>query len=177
MSDRCFTHQARSCLRCPDTSMPEAEEALRGDLERVKAERDEALARHRDLASRLGFGDNITEPMADNDTIVEWHEEQSRDANEWQESQLWRNDCYVKGHPSDEDCYECDPALRLEKAEAQVQRVREVADEWQPRGPVSRKRAAELRAALDPQEGGCVPCATCGGSQSRGWHKHPQEDQ
>jgi hypothetical protein len=70
--------------------------------------------------SRLGFGDNITEPMADNDTIVAWFEQQSRDASEWQESQLWRNDCYAAGHPDDEDCYECDPRLRLERAEARL---------------------------------------------------------
>lgn len=75
---------------------------------------------HRDLVRRLGFGDNITEPMADNDTIVAWFEQQSRDANEWQESQLWRNDCYEAGHPDDEDCYEHDPALRLERAEARA---------------------------------------------------------
>lgn len=83
---------------------------------------------HRDLTRRLGFGDNVSEPQADNDTIVRWFEEQSRDANEWQESQLWRNDCYVAGHPEDDDCHECDPALRLEAAEAKVAAVEALAD-------------------------------------------------
>ena len=87
---------------------------------------------HRDLVSRLGFGDNISEPMADNDTIVAWFEQQSRDANEWQESQLWRNDCYVAGHPQDDDCHECDPALRLEAAEAQVADLQRWKDEALP---------------------------------------------
>ena len=64
---------------------------------------------HRDLTSRLGFGDGITEPMADNDTIVAWFEEQSRLANEWVEHELWRGDCYAAGHPDDEDCDEHGP--------------------------------------------------------------------
>lgn len=59
---------------------------------------------HRDLTSRLGFGDGVTEPMADNDTIVKWFEEQGRLANEWVEHELWRNDCCAAGHPDDEDC-------------------------------------------------------------------------
>lgn len=68
-----------------------------------------AVDLHRDLVSRLGFGDNITEPMADNDTIVKWFEEQGRDASEWHEHELWRGDCYVAGHPDDEDCDEHGP--------------------------------------------------------------------
>lgn len=104
---------------------------------------DAAEAEHRDLTQRLGFGDNITEPMADNDTIVAWFEEQSRDANEWQESQLWRNDCYMKGHPELEDCWECDPALRLEAAERDAEAGRALrerveallADEWREEPP------------------------------------------
>lgn len=76
-----------------------------------------AEQRHRDLVSRLGFGDNITEPMADNDTIVAWFEERGQAASEWDESQLWRNDCYAAGHSDSEDCWEHDPRLRLEAAE------------------------------------------------------------
>lgn len=37
---------------------------------------------HRDLTSRLGFGDGITEPMADNDTIVEFVEQLLMEASE-----------------------------------------------------------------------------------------------
>jgi hypothetical protein len=40
---------------------------------------------HRDLVSRLGFGDNITEPMADNDTIVEFVDQVSMEASEHRE--------------------------------------------------------------------------------------------
>ena len=117
---------------------------------------------HRDLVSRLGFGDNITEPMADNDTIVAWFEQQSRDANEWQESQLWRNDCYAAGHPQDDDCHQCDPALRLEAAEAQVAAVRRVVDEWNAEADASKydrsvtwwaTAAERITAALDGEGG------------------------
>jgi len=74
---------------------------------------DAAEAAHRGLVSRLGFGDNISEPMADNDTIVEWFEERGREASEWVESRAWRNDCHLAGHPDGEDCFEHDPALKL----------------------------------------------------------------
>jgi hypothetical protein len=87
-----------------------------------RAEAAEAL--HRDLVSRLGFGNNITEPMADNDTVVTWVEALDADASEWRESQRWRDECYAAGHPDDEDCYEHDPARRLEAAAAAVERVR-----------------------------------------------------
>lgn len=40
---------------------------------------------HRDLTSRLGFGDGITEPMADNDTIVEFIEQLLMEASEHHE--------------------------------------------------------------------------------------------
>jgi hypothetical protein len=83
----------------------------------------EVMRDYTDLVSRLGFGDNRTEPMADNDTIVAWFEQQSRDANEWQESQRWRDECYAAGHPEDQDCYEHDPARRLEQAEARLAEV------------------------------------------------------
>lgn len=73
--------------------------------------------RLRDLVSRLGFGDGVTEPMADNDTIVRWFEERALEANEWVESQQWRNECLAAGHPDDQDCPEHDPALRLMLAE------------------------------------------------------------
>ncbi|UIU47026.1 hypothetical protein [Microcystis phage MinS1] len=69
----------------------------------------EAAKRLQDLTRRLGFGDGITEPQADNDTIVAWFKEQSRDAAEWREHELWRDDCYLAGHPQDEDCDDCGP--------------------------------------------------------------------
>lgn len=78
----------------------------------LTAERDAARAEHRDLVSRLGFGDNITEPMADNDTVVAWYEERSREADEWRESQRWRDECALAGHSDDEDCSEHDPVAR-----------------------------------------------------------------
>ena len=56
--------------------------------------------------------------MADNDTIVEWVEALGRDANEWGESQAWRIDCALAGHPDDEDCHEHDPSLAAGTAEA-----------------------------------------------------------
>lgn len=68
---------------------------------------------HRDLTRRLGFGDNITEPMADNDTIVAWFQERGREADEWRESQRWRDDCALAGHDPLNDCPSCDPMLRL----------------------------------------------------------------
>jgi hypothetical protein len=77
----------------------------------AKAERE----RIRDLTSRLGFGDGITEPQADNDTIVAWFEERDAEAREWRESQRWRDDCHVAGHPEDEDCWEHDPLLRADR--------------------------------------------------------------
>ncbi|HET7327866.1 MAG TPA: hypothetical protein VFJ14_11350 [Nocardioidaceae bacterium] len=100
-----------------------------GALARIRAE---AETTHRDLTSRLGFGDNITERQADNDTIVAWFEEQSRDAKEWQESQLWRDDCYLAGHPEDEDCPEHDPILLAEqRGAARVKAaVESLIDQW-----------------------------------------------
>lgn len=89
-----------------------------------------AERRLRDLVSRLGFGDNITEPMASNDTIVDWYDEQASEAAEWRESQRWRDDCYAAGHPDDEDCREHDPTLRLAAAEAALARVRALAAAW-----------------------------------------------
>lgn len=94
-----------------------------------------AEGRHRDLVSRLGFGDNITEPMADNDTIVRWVEEQAGEAAEWWESQRWQTDCYLAGHPDDEDCPEHDPALRLDATEGRIERVRALTLAWQHDAP------------------------------------------
>lgn len=106
--------------------------ALLDELEAAERERDEEAAVHRDLTRRLGFGDGITEPMADNDTIIDWWHEIESEAAGWRESQQWRNECAAAGHPQDEDCDEHDPALRLdaraEAAEAKLAKVREVAD-------------------------------------------------
>lgn len=101
-------------------------------MARLLAEvRAEAEARHRDLTRRLGFGDNITEPQADNDTIVAWFEQQGHDASEWVESQRWRDACHEKGHPDDEDCFECDPMFAYDrgKRDGAAEALREAADE------------------------------------------------
>lgn len=110
---------------CPTCGGKVQNQAVNPDTERYWEKK------HRDLVSRLGFGDGITEPMADNDTIVRYWEENDRHANEWIESQLWRNDCeFEKGHDPDEDCYECDPSLRLWRAEKVVKGFEALADEW-----------------------------------------------
>lgn len=118
----------------------------------AEAERDQLREAHRDLVSRLGFGDNRTEPMADNDTIVRYWDEINGEAAEWRESQRWRNDCLVAGHPDDEDCWECDPDLILLAAREALGRVEALADEWvrEDEGdlPFSPDRTADLRAAL-----------------------------
>lgn len=64
---------------------------------------------HRDLTARLGFGNGITEPMADNDTIVAWFEERGREADEWREHERFRDDCYAAGHDPLNDCDEHGP--------------------------------------------------------------------
>src|SRR4249919_3315242 len=66
-------------------------------------ELEAAESTHRDLTSRLGFGGNKTEPMADNDTIINWYMERLNEASEWAESQSWRLACMDAGHPDDED--------------------------------------------------------------------------
>ena len=68
-----------------------------------------AAERLRDLTSRLGYGDGITEPMAPNDVIVEGVERDRADASEWHENQAWRNECAAAGCPDDDDCREHDP--------------------------------------------------------------------
>lgn len=80
----------------------------------VLAERDrrikaEAQAVHRDLTRRLGFGDDITEPMADNNTIVAWFDQQGRDAAEWREHERFRDECLIAGHDPLNDCDEHGP--------------------------------------------------------------------
>ena len=128
----------------------------------VVAERDALGARLRDLTRRLGFGDNINEPMADNDTIVKWFDEQGRDATEWHEHELWRNDCYAAGHPDDDDCDEHGPTCcNRTHAAAVVAAVEALADEWRReldsgvwRDTMARHcwgmAERELRAALAP---------------------------
>lgn len=67
----------------------------------VETGADERL---RDLTSRLGFGDGVTEPQADNDTIIDFVNEQGREAAEWREHQSWLNDCAAAGCDPLEDC-------------------------------------------------------------------------
>ena len=70
----------------------------------------DAAARLRDLTHRLGFGDGITEPMADNDTIVRRLYDEQRDADEWREHQRWLNDCAQAGCDPTQDCPRHAPA-------------------------------------------------------------------
>lgn len=119
---------------------------------------DTLQAEHRDLTHRLGFGNNITEPQADNDTIVKWYDERSNEAAEWRESQSWRNDCYDAGHSDDEDCYEHDPSLKL---------IAVVA-----RASAAEAALAEVRAIHQPtyEPDGLSLCLACGdGTGSEDW--------
>ena len=94
------------------------------ELEELREEVSAERKNHADLTSRMGFGDGVTEPQADNDTIMRAWDEMSSQSMEWLESQSWRTDCYLAGHPDGEDCHEHDPALRLLNAEAEVDRLR-----------------------------------------------------
>lgn len=112
-------------------------EAAERDRAELRAENERLRASYRDLTRRLGFGDNITEPQADNDIIIAWVDEQVLDASEWQESQRWRIECQVaKGHDPLNDCYECDPALRLDAALAQLGAIAALVEKyessWEP---------------------------------------------
>lgn len=125
----------RALARAYDALIPLYEDA-RDDLRMTEAAlsaaesaRDAAEGALSDLVSRLGFGDNVTEPMADNDTVVRWVDEQVTEASEWRESQSWRNDCVLAGHPDNEDCYEHDPARRLEAAESALRDARAALSE------------------------------------------------
>lgn len=51
---------------------------------------------HRDLTSRLGFGDGITDPMADNDTIVEFVDRVLMEASEHHECPVICEPCGEK---------------------------------------------------------------------------------
>jgi len=95
------------------------------DLLARARERDELRASHDDLTGRLGFGPGFQEPKADNDTIIAFYEQESRDASEWRESQQWRGECALNGHRDDEDCYEHDPMLILHKAITERDRLRD----------------------------------------------------
>lgn len=125
-------------------------------LDEARAEVERLREVHRDLTRRLGFGDNITEPQADNDTIVAWYEQQGREADEWRESQRWRDDCALAGHPDDEECPEHDPDLLLDAATARadalagkVERVEALAGDLVRRNQWWTVQVAdELRAAL-----------------------------
>jgi hypothetical protein len=128
-------------------------DAAEADRAALAARLAKSVRNHTDLVSRLGFGDNITEPMADNDTIVAWFAERVREADEWRESQRWRDECYAAGHPEDQDCYEHDPARRLERAEARLAEVE---------GEVERLRGEHLAftRALGFGDGVTEPAAT-----------------
>jgi hypothetical protein len=63
---------------------------------KAEASAERAWARHRDLVSRLGFGDDISEPMADNDTIVEFVDRAVMEASEHHECPIICERCGEK---------------------------------------------------------------------------------
>lgn len=82
---------------------------------------DKAEKVHRDLASALGFGDGITEPMADNETIIQRVGEAVSDSNDlWD---LTQAECVWAGCDLDEDCHTHHPVLRAEAAEHRATRA------------------------------------------------------
>jgi len=87
-----------------------------------RVERDELFAEVERLrAFRAAAEEQI---VSDDEHIMRAWDEMSSQSKEW-----WRTDCYLAGHPDDEDCHEHDPSLRLIDAEAEVERLRErVAD-------------------------------------------------
>lgn len=109
------------CIGC----FKRAGEALAAVLPEIQAQAGAHMA---DLTARIGFGDGVTEPQADNDTIVKAVNEAFTNSNT-----LW-------------------------EVEEQVERVRALADHYEARqgtglGRVSTgNAAASIRRALGPQE-------------------------
>lgn len=141
-------------MSAPDVDLALRDATVRLDEQRRMTAEAEACAarawaRLRELTSRLGFGDDITEPMADNDTIVKWFEQQGRDADEWIESQRWRGDCDEKGHPQDDDCLICDPLEKAKRA-ARAEALRQAATDW----PESGMTRAEAQQWLESRADG-----------------------
>lgn len=96
------------------------------------------------VTSRLGYGDGITEPQIGFGEFLRECEEKFSEASDWRESQRWRDDCAAAGHPDDEDCFEHDPALRLERAERIGARVEALTNDpmWASAVPTPVLRAA-----------------------------------
>ena len=113
--------------------------ATRPAFDAVPADHPDTI-RLRNLTSRLGFGDGVTEPQADNDTIVGWVEERERLAAEWDEHERYRIDCSLAGHPDDEDCAIHDPHHRLHLLDQLADRVQAKRDHY----------ARLLAVAIDP---------------------------
>ena len=125
----CYDHPEHYCCACGEHMALGYTEHLAA----VLAARESAAATRarRSLVSRLGFGDGITEPMADDDTIVAWFDERCAEASEWRESQRWRDECASAGHSDDEDCHEHDPqfAATRARAEGAAAALRQAADD------------------------------------------------
>ena len=108
---------------------------------------DKAEKVHRDLTSSLGFGDGITEPMADNKTIIQHVGEAVTDAQELWE--LTQAACVEAGCDSEEDCYDHHPVRRAERAEHRATRA-EAQSAIRGRAVVIyRERAREAEAERD----------------------------
>lgn len=92
--------------------------ALAGPVEPEAAE-----AGWRKVTAALGYGDGITEPQISHEDFIAETEQLGREAADWRETQLWRNECAEAGCPELEDCYLHDPSLIAEKNAAAVARV------------------------------------------------------
>lgn len=68
--------------------------------------------RWRQAIASIGYGDNKTEPQISPEEFVREFERIDTDAAEWRESQQWRIECHLAGHPDDQDCVERDPTIR-----------------------------------------------------------------
>jgi hypothetical protein len=81
---------------------------------------ESAQARLRDLTGRLGYGDGVTEPMADNDTIVREVESARMAAADYQELQtppITCDECYQRILRFDDLCDEHDLWARLRRGD------------------------------------------------------------
>lgn len=86
----------------------------------IRADAEQAAERWRKAIASIGYGDNKTEPQISPEEFVREFERINADAAEWRESQQWRIECRLAGHPEDEDCAEHDPTLRAEQAAARA---------------------------------------------------------
>lgn len=95
--------------------------AILDQLAAAEHRADEAEGVHRDLTSSLGFGDGITEPMADNETIIN-----AVGQAVTAERELWeltQAACVEAECDPEEDCDTHHPVRRAERAEHRATRA------------------------------------------------------